>query len=40
MIPLVHVPDDPGPDAELHIEPETETHPPPQGEGWRRWFKP
>jgi hypothetical protein len=32
IIPLVHAPDDPGPDAELEPAPE----PTPQEDGWRR----
>ena len=36
IVPLVHVPDDPGPDAPQHLEPETETSPEPSSEGWRR----
>jgi HemY protein len=36
VIPLVHVPDDPGPDAPPHLEPETETSPEPQSEAWRK----
>ncbi len=32
VIPLIHIPDDPGPDAELEDEPMSER----QGEGWRR----
>jgi hypothetical protein len=32
VIPLIHIPDDPGPDAELEDEPMPER----QGEGWRR----
>jgi HemY protein len=36
VIPLVHAPDDPGPDAPPHFEPETETSAEPQSEGWRK----
>jgi HemY protein len=35
IVPLVHVPDDPGPDGQPQLEPETETSPLP-GEGWRK----
>lgn len=34
IVPLVHVPDDPGPEPQL--EPETEASAPPPGEGWRK----
>jgi hypothetical protein len=36
VIPLVHSPDDPGPEAELVEEPAPE---PPTQEGWRRFFR-
>jgi HemY protein len=36
IAPLVHVPDDPGPDAPPHLEPETESAPEPASDGWRR----
>lgn len=36
VIPLVHSPDDPGPEGELAAEPERE---PPSQEGWRRFFR-
>jgi HemY protein len=35
LIPLLHAPDDPGPDAEPQSEPETEPPPPPSN-GWTR----
>jgi hypothetical protein len=34
VIPLVHAPDDPGPNGQSGPEPEVE--PPPPSEGWRR----
>jgi HemY protein len=37
IVPLVHVPDDPGPDAPPPLEPETETAPEPANDSWRRW---
>jgi hypothetical protein len=37
VIPLVHVPDDPGPDVERESEPQAETHAPEPAEGWRRF---
>ena len=43
VIPLVHVPDDPGPDAEPHVEPEPEPATEPPSDGWsriRQLFKP
>ena len=36
VIPLVHVPDDPGPDAQPPFEPGTETSPEPESEAWRK----
>jgi hypothetical protein len=36
LIPLLHAPDDPGPDAEPQIEPDTEPPPPPPFHGWSR----
>ena len=36
VIPLVQVPDDPGPDPEPPMEPETEPGPQSSGDGWRR----
>jgi HemY protein len=39
IVPLVHVPDDPGPDARPLVEPETETSPEPNTDGWRGLFK-
>ena len=36
VIPLVQVPDDPGPDPEPQLEPETEPGPQSAGDGWRR----
>jgi len=36
LIPLLHAPDDPGPDAEPQAEPETEPPPPPPFTGWSR----
>jgi HemY protein len=36
VIPLVHVPDDPGPDPEPQFQPETEPAPEPPSEGWRK----
>jgi hypothetical protein len=36
IVPLVHVPDDPGPDAPPQREPEIETSSEPSGEGWRK----
>ena len=36
MIPLVHLPDDPGPDAQPPFEPETETSPEKESEAWRK----
>ncbi len=43
MIPLVHVPDDPGPDAEAPPEPAVDSAETPPAAGRRRWrslFKP
>jgi HemY protein len=37
VIPLLHAPDDPGPDAEMPVEPETESTPPPAPNGWKRF---
>jgi len=36
VIPLVHAPDDPGPDSGLDVEPRPETASPSSGEGWQR----
>jgi len=36
IVPLVHIPDDPGPDARPLVEPETETAPEPNNDGWRK----
>jgi HemY protein len=36
VIPLVHAPDDPGPDGEKPEEPETEPPPPPPPDSWSR----
>ena len=36
VIPLVHAPDDPGPNGEKPDEPETEPAPPPPSDGWSR----
>jgi HemY protein len=36
LIPLLHAPDDPGPDAETPTEPETEPPAPPPFTGWNR----
>jgi hypothetical protein len=35
IIPLIHAPDDPGPDAELPVEPDIEP-PPLPASGWSR----
>jgi hypothetical protein len=43
VIPLVHVPDDPGPDAEPPVEPAPEPASEPPSDGWSRiraLFKP
>lgn len=37
IVPLVHLPDDPGPDAPPHPEPETETSSGSANDPWRRW---
>jgi HemY protein len=36
VIPLVHVPDDPGPESEPQLQPETETAPDASNEAWRK----
>jgi len=36
IVPLVHVPDDPGPDAKPLVEPEAEPAPEPSSESWRK----
>jgi HemY protein len=36
VIPLVHAPDDPGPDAGLDVGPTPETASPPSGDAWHR----
>jgi hypothetical protein len=36
IIPLLHVPDDPGPEPERPSEPETEPPADPSPDGWRR----
>src|SRR5262249_45113215 len=43
IVPLVHLPDDPGPDGQPHPEPEIETSSEPSNDPWRKWrtlFKP
>src|SRR5208337_2179756 len=37
VIPLVHAPDDPGPDPEAHIEPRPETTDGPTADNWSRF---
>jgi hypothetical protein len=36
IVPLVHVPDDPGPDAPPHIDPERDSSSEPTNENWRK----
>ena len=36
IVPLVHVPDDPGPDPQPHLEPETETSSRRPSDSWRK----
>jgi len=36
VIPLVHAPDDPGPDSGLDVDPRAETLEPPPGDAWHR----
>jgi hypothetical protein len=36
VIPLLHVPDDPGPEAEAPTEPQAEPPTDPAPDGWRR----
>ena len=43
LIPLVHAPDDPGPDHEAHVEPQPEPTTEPLPDSWsriRQLFKP
>jgi hypothetical protein len=37
VIPLVHAPDDPGPEAAAAAEPEPEVEPAPPADGWSRF---
>jgi len=39
VIPLVHAPDDPGPDAALETEPVPETASPPPRAPWQRFMQ-
>jgi HemY protein len=36
VVPLIHVPDDPGPDSQAQLEAHTEASPPSSADGWRK----